>query len=269
MGNEVCNEDGCLTDGEPAIVVDGLKVFYGAKAIIEEVQFQAQPCSLTALIGPSGCGKSTFLTCLNRMVDFVPDQRVSGSIRILGEDVLHCKTNLLALRRRVGMIFQKPNPFPTTILKNITLTLKFNGLRDRHKALEIAEKVLKEVGLWDEIRDRLHGSALALSGGQQQRLCIARALAIAPKVILLDEPCSSLDPVSTGKIEELLLRLRGEYTVVIVTHNLGQARRIADRTGLFWLVNSVGRLIEFETTEALFNSPRLKSTAAFIQGRIG
>ena len=266
---EICKENTCITTGIPSIRVHGLSVKIEGKPILEDIHFETQPCSLTALIGPSGCGKSTFLSCLNRMIDFVPGQLVTGNVHILGKDIFSSQADLLNLRRQVGMIFQKPTAFPTTILKNITLTLKYNGHKNKANAYNLAEASLREVGLWDEVKDRLNSHALSLSGGQQQRLCIARAIAIQPKVILLDEPCSSLDPVSTQKIEELLLSLRNRYTVVIVTHNLGQARRIADRTGLFWLVNSAGKLIEYESTSTLFSQPRLADTAAFISGQVG
>jgi phosphate transport system ATP-binding protein len=224
---------------------------------------------ITALIGPSGCGKTSFLSCLNRLTDLIPGAQVRGAASLCGDNILDPRMDLIGLRRRVGMIFQKPNPFPLSIRRNIELALVEHGMRDRAERAHTVERVLREVGLWDEVHDRLDRPAQTLSGGQQQRLCIARALALRPEVLLMDEPCSALDPLSSGVVEDLILRLKAHYTVVIVTHNLQQARRIADFTGVFWTEQRCGRLIEFGATEQVFNAPQDPRAAAYVQGLRG
>jgi len=220
-------------------------------------------------VGPSGCGKTSFLTSLNRLTDLIPGCRVAGRIRLDGLDVLAPHTDVIRLRRRVGMIFQKPNPFPLSIWKNLEFPLREHGLRDRKQIATNIQTVLRDVGLWGEVKDRLHSPALALSGGQQQRLCIARALVLSPDVLLMDEPCSALDPLSSGVVEDLIVGLRGRYTVLIVTHNLAQARRIADYAALFWVQNGAGQLIEAGKTKQIFEEPRESLTQAYVSGMRG
>ncbi len=258
-------------DGEtrPFVHTEGVSVSYHGRPAIERVTLSINTGSLTALIGPSGCGKTSFLTCLNRLTDLVPGCRVSGRIRIGEVEALDPRIDLIDLRRRIGMIFQKPNPFPLSIRRNIEFPLREHGARDRHELAHRVETALRDVGLWDEVKDRLDAPAPALSGGQQQRLCIARALALRPEALLLDEPCSALDPLSGGVVEDLIASLRGRYTVVIVTHNLAQARRIADDAALFWVVDGVGRLIETGPVKQLFETPRDALTAAYVSGLRG
>jgi phosphate transport system ATP-binding protein len=253
----------------PLLAIEGLGLRYGEKPALSDVTLQAPPGEITALIGPSGCGKTSLLNCLNRLTDLIPGCRVSGSVRLGDLDVLDSRTDVLALRRRVGMIFQKPSPFPFSVLRNLELPLREHGARDRTARAEKIETALRDVGLWDEVKDRLHGSALALSGGQQQRLCLARALALEPEVLLLDEPCSALDPISSGIVEDLILRLRGRFTLVVVTHNLAQARRIADRVALFWVQDGAGRVVESGPAREMFEAPRQKLTADYITGMRG
>jgi phosphate transport system ATP-binding protein len=248
------------------IHAERLGLRYGAKRAFEDVTLQIDPGEITALVGPSGCGKTSFLTCLNRMTDLIPNTQVSGRIAIGALDVLSPRTPLVALRRRIGMIFQKPNPFPLSIRRNLELPLHEHGLRDRSTVDHIVETALRDVGLWDEVKDRLNTPALALSGGQQQRLCIARALALEPEVLLMDEPCSALDPISSGVVEDLISSLREQYTVVIVTHNLAQARRIADDVALFWVQNGAGRLIEHAPAGPFFEAPQEELTASYVSG---
>src|SRR5579864_3399829 len=241
--------------------ISGLKVFYGPKEVLHGIDINISSHVVTALIGPSGCGKSTFLRSLNRMTETVRHARVEGDILLDGEDV--ADMDVVKLRRRVGMVFQRPNPFPKSIFDNVAYGLRING----HKGSlsESVEHSLRRAALWDEVKDQLHKSAYALSGGQQQRLCIARALAVDPEVLLLDEPCSALDPVNTAKIEELLFHLKENCTIVIVTHNMQQAARVADDTGFFLL----GKLIEFDKTEVIFKTPAKKETEDYITGRFG
>lgn len=253
----------------PHLQVRDLSVGYGAHNVLETVSLDIYKGCITALIGPSGCGKTSFLSSLNRLTDMLPTAHVQGSIRFEGEEILSKNTDTLALRRRIGMIFQKPNPFPLSIRRNLYLPLKENGIRSRNQRAQISERVLREVGLWDEVKDRLDSSALALSGGQQQRLCIARALALEPEVLLMDEPCSALDPVASAKVEELISSLAGRYTVVIVTHNLAQAKRVANYAGFFWMTEKVGKLIEFGECDHLFETPESELTAAFVSGVAG
>ncbi|MDB5392117.1 MAG: phosphate transporter ATP-binding protein PhoT family [Planctomycetaceae bacterium] len=251
------------------MAMEHVTIQYGNKVAVRDVSLLFAPKSITALIGPSGCGKTTLLTSLNRLTDLIPHCRVSGSVRLAELEIFDQRIDVIELRRRVGMIFQRPNPFPMSIRRNLELPLREHGLRDRHKLAEKVERTLTEVGLWTEVKDRLDRSALTLSGGQQQRLCLARALALNPEVILLDEPCSSLDPLSVAVIEDLLVRLRANCTIVVVTHNLAQARRIADSTAFLWADEAGGRLIEHRATKALFDSPRESLTAAFVTGRVG
>jgi len=270
----------------PLIQTEQLSLHYGEKPVFADVTLPIQAGCITALVGPSGCGKTSFLSCLNRLTDLIPRCRVSGRIRMGSLDVLDPKIdaicassfraapltqqrNALALRRRVGMIFQKPNPFPLSIWKNLALPLHEHGVRNREQVDRIVETTLQDVGLWDEVKDRLNAPALSLSGGQQQRLCIARALVLEPEVLLLDEPCSALDPISSGVVEDLIASLRGRYTQLIVTHNLAQARRIADYAALFWVQDGVGRLIEYGTVEQMFETPQEALTAAYVNGMRG
>jgi phosphate transport system ATP-binding protein len=248
------------------IQVENLNAWYGKTQALHDIDLNVRANHATALIGPSGCGKSTFIRCLNRMHETIPDARVTGTVKI-GETSAYNGTSVTQLRRRVGMVFQKPNPFPSmSIYDNVASGLKLNGYRDRRKLEEIVEKSLTVSALWDEVKDQIHKkSGASLSGGQQQRLCIARALAVEPEVLLMDEPCSALDPISTGKIEELIFQLKERYTIVIVTHNMQQAARVAEFTGFFLL----GKLIEFDRTEKIFTKPTHKRTEDYITGRFG
>jgi phosphate transport system ATP-binding protein len=253
----------------PLIDIDDLSLHYGARPAFRDVTLSIGTGNITALVGPSGCGKTSFLTALNRLTDLIPGCRVTGRIRMGTLDVLAPQTDVIHLRRLVGMIFQKPNPFPLSIRKNLAFPLREHGIRDREQIARTIETVLQDVGLWDEVKDRLDSPALALSGGQQQRLCIARALALSPTVLLMDEPCSALDPLSSGVVEDLIISLRGRYTVAIVTHNLAQARRIADDAAFFWVQQGVGRLIEAGPAAQIFERPRDSLTAAYISGMRG
>ena len=248
------------------IKVENLNAWYGKSQALFDIGLSAAANHATALIGPSGCGKSTFIRCLNRMHETIPDATVSGSVRI-GDLDAYNGTSPTQLRRRVGMVFQKANPFPSmSIYDNVASGLKLNGFHDRRKLDEIVERSLEAAALWTEVKDSLHKqSGASLSGGQQQRLCIARALAVEPEVLLMDEPCSALDPISTGKIEELIFQLKQRYTIVIVTHNMQQAARVAEFTGFFLL----GRIIEFDKTEKIFTKPSDKRTEDYITGRFG
>ncbi|MEM7352959.1 MAG: phosphate ABC transporter ATP-binding protein [Acidobacteriota bacterium] len=256
-------------NGRPLLQTEGLSLSYGRKAAFRDVSLAVPEGGISAIIGPSGCGKSSFLACLNRLSDLLPRCRVEGRVRVGEIEVFDPATDVIALRRRVGMIFQKPNPFPLSIRRNLELPLREHGVRDRQEIDAIIERTLSDVVLWSEVKDRLDASALALSGGQQQRLCLARALALEPEVVLLDEPCSALDPISSGVVEDLIARLGGRYTVVIVTHNLAQARRIADRVAFFWLRDGAGRLIEEDAAERVFEQPRDELTAAYVGGARG
>lgn len=246
-----------------------LSVHYGASTAVRNVTLAVPTGSITAIVGPSGCGKSSFLAALNRMTDLIPTARVSGRVLIEGHDVHGNGVVPRDLRRRVGMIFQKPNPFPMSIRRNLQLALREHGERRRDRLEQITERVLRDVGLYDEVADRLDASALTLSGGQQQRLCIARALALEPAALLMDEPCSALDPLSSKVVEERIRALRGKYTIVVVTHNLAQARRIADEIAVLWFRDGAGELIEQGPTEELFTAPRHEITAAYVQGTEG
>nr|WP_044892474.1 phosphate ABC transporter ATP-binding protein PstB [Opitutus terrae] len=250
----------------PIIDIQGLDFSYGSHRALHEISLQIEAKRVTAFIGPSGCGKSTLLRCLNRMNDLIDGARVTGgSIRIHGADINAPAVDVIELRKRVGMVFQKSNPFPKSIYENIAFGLRLQGIKDRGRLDEIVEKSLRGAALWDEVKDRLHLSGLGLSGGQQQRLCIARAIAVEPEIILMDEPCSALDPLATAKIEELIQELRARYTIVIVTHNMQQAARVSDHTAFFYL----GRLIEFGVTRDLFTNPANAQTEAYVSGRFG
>ena len=251
---------------KPAFEVKNLSIWYGQKEAIHDVTIDIPPNNVTAIIGPSGCGKSTFLRCLNRMHELVPNTRVEGSILFQGEDLYSPGTDPTIVRRRIGMVFQKSNPFPTmSIEENVIVGLRLNGLRNRRLLVERTEKALRMSALWDEVKNDLHKPGMSLSGGQQQRLCIARAIAVEPEVLLMDEPASALDPIATMKIEELIRELRNSYTIVIVTHNMQQAVRVSDQTAFFY----VGKLIEFDETSRLFSHPKEKRTEDYITGRFG
>jgi phosphate transport system ATP-binding protein len=248
------------------IDVRTLDFYYGAKRALTQISMTLRTNVVTAFIGPSGCGKSTFLRTLNRMNDIVPSARVEGQVLIDGRDIYAAGTDIVALRRQVGMVFQKSNPFPKSIFENVAYGLRINGLFKNRRDLELqVEQSLVSAALWDEVKDRLHDSALALSGGQQQRLCIARALAVRPEILLMDEPASALDPIATQRIEELIYTLKSSYTIVIVTHNMQQAARVSDATAFFWL----GQLVEFGPTAGLFTNPREKLTEDYVTGRFG
>ena len=254
------------TTAIPKIEVTGMDFYYGARRALEQIDLKIFPNQVTALIGPSGCGKSTFLRSLNRMNDIVPGARVDGSIRIDGQDIYASGVDVVALRRRVGMVFQKSNPFPKSIFDNVAYGLRLNRLTGSREELRgRVEASLKSAALWDEVKDRLSASALALSGGQQQRLCIARALAVEPEILLMDEPASALDPIATQRIEELIYQLKARYTIVIVTHNMQQAARVSDVTAFFWL----GKLIECGRTDKIFTAPGEKLTEDYVTGRFG
>ncbi|MEM1180760.1 MAG: phosphate ABC transporter ATP-binding protein [Acidobacteriota bacterium] len=260
---------GDLAQAPPAFSTEGLSCYYGEKPAFLDVDLEVATGEITALIGPSGCGKTSFLNTLNRLTDLIAGCRVEGRIRLFGRDLHGLDVNPVELRRQVGMIFQRPSPFPLSIRRNLELPLREHGVKDRQERESRLEQALREVGLWREVKDRLSAPALDLSGGQQQRLCIARALVLRPEVILFDEPCSALDPLSSGVVEDLIASFRGRYTVVIVTHNLAQARRIADTTAFFWMVDGVGRLIEHAKTEILFQNPRNPLTRSYVDGARG
>jgi phosphate transport system ATP-binding protein len=247
------------------ITAEGFSFWYGAKQALFDVSLTIPPQGIMALIGPSGCGKSTFLRSINRLNDLIPGARATGKLFLDGDDLYRASLDVVALRQRIGMVFQRWNPFPKSIYDNVAYGPRVNGIRDRATLDEIVQGSLQRAALWDEVKDRLRKSALALSGGQQQRLCIARALANDPEVLLLDEPASALDPIATQRIEELLYELKSELTVVIVTHNLQQAGRVSDRTAFFYL----GRLVEVGETGTIFTSPREERTEAYITGRFG
>jgi phosphate transport system ATP-binding protein len=255
-----------MDDLTPKIVVENLDFFYDGKQALYQITIDIYPKQVTALIGPSGCGKSTFLRCLNRMNDTIPNTRLTGNVLLDGDDIYRSSIDLAYLRQKVGMVFQKPNPFPKSVYDNVAYGPRRLGLTKSHKELnELVERCLSQVGLWDEVKDHLRESALNLSLGQQQRLCISRVVAVKPEVILMDEPTSALDPISTMTLEELINELKESYTIVIVTHNMEQAARVSEVTGLFWL----GELIEFSQTERLFTLPEHELTEGYITGRMG
>lgn len=250
-------------DVEPIIEVEDFSFFYGSKQVLFNIGMTFETNRVTALIGPSGCGKSTLLRNINRMNDLVPDVRHQGDIRIDGTSLYDPRVEVISLRKRVGMVFQKYNPFPKSIYENIVFPLRVAGRNRRAELDETVERSLKGAALWDEVKDKLHESAYGLSGGQQQRLCIARSIAVKPRILLMDEPCSALDPIATVRVEELMHRLKDKFTIIVVTHNMQQATRVSDLTGFFML----GRLVEFDATEKIFSNPSLKETEDYITGR--
>jgi phosphate transport system ATP-binding protein len=251
---------------ETAISIEDVDFNYGHQQVLQDVSLEIPPCAVTAFIGPSGCGKTTLLRCINRMNDLIDGAHIShGRIKIDGVDIHNPEVDVVALRRRVGMVFQKSNPFPKSIYENVAYGLRIAGVKKRSKIAEAVEKSLRAAALWDEVKDRLNLSALGLSGGQQQRLCIARALAVEPEIVLMDEPCSALDPIATAKVEELIRQLKAKYTIVIVTHNMQQAGRCSDATAFFYL----GRLVEFGDTTKIFSNPSERRTEDYITGRFG
>lgn len=251
--------------GDAKFSVQGMDFYYGKHKALKQINIDVYAREITALIGPSGCGKSTFLRTLNRMNDLLPGTRVDGSLRLDGLDIYDRSVDVVALRKRVGMVFQKANPFPKSIYDNIAYGPRIHGVKSRAQLDEIVERSLRGGALWDEVKDHLKKSAMDLSGGQQQRLCIARALAVEPEVLLMDEPCSALDPISTFRIEELMEELRKSYTIVLVTHNMYQASRVSQRTGFFLM----GELVEVGATEEIFERPKDKRTDDYIRGRFG
>jgi phosphate transport system ATP-binding protein len=251
--------------GAPVLEAREFSFHYGPAQALHAVSLPIQEHRVTALIGPSGCGKSTFLRSINRMNDLIPKTRHSGDILLHGESIYRPEQDVVELRRRIGMVFQKSNPFPKSIYDNVAYGPRVNGIARRRELDGVVERSLRGAALWDEVKDRLHGSALGLSGGQQQRLCIARALAVDPEILLMDEPASALDPIATQRIEELIYELKERYTIVIVTHNMQQAARVSDATAFFLM----GRLVEFGTTDQLFTNPREERTEAYITGRFG
>jgi phosphate transport system ATP-binding protein len=254
------------SDGTARMRVEGLSVYYGATRAVKDVTMSIRTCKVTAIIGPSGCGKSTFLRCLNRMHEVIPGGRVEGRVLLDDQDLYGSGVDPVDVRRRVGMVFQKPNPFPNmSIRDNVVAGFRLTGVRNRKILDEVVEKSLRGAALWDEVKDDLEKSGASLSGGQQQRLCIARALAVGPEVLLMDEPCSALDPIATAKIEELIHELKERVTIVIVTHNMQQAARVSDFTGFFYL----GELVEFGETGTLFTAPENRQTEDYITGRFG
>jgi phosphate transport system ATP-binding protein len=249
----------------PAIVIRDGNLFYGNAQALFDITMDIEAKQVTAFIGPSGCGKSTLLRCFNRMNDLIDNVRITGTFSVHGQDLYAPTTDVIEVRRRIGMVFQKSNPLPKSIYENVVYGLRIAGIRNRATLDDACERSLRGAALWDEVKDRLHESGLSLSGGQMQRLCIARAIAIEPEIVLMDEPCSALDPIATLKVEELIFALKTQFTIVIVTHNLQQAARVSDRTAFFWL----GRLVEYSGTEELFTNPKQKHTNDYITGRFG
>ncbi len=250
---------------ETKIKTSDVTLFYGTKMALNSVSIEIPAKQVTAFIGPSGCGKSTFLRTLNRMNDLIPGVKITGEVLIDGFDIYKKQVDVVNLRKKIGMIFQKSNPFAKSIFENVAYGPRINGIKDKKQLQEIVELSLNRAAIWDEVKDRLHDSALGLSGGQQQRLCIARTLAVNPEIILMDEPASALDPISTSKIEELIFKLRDQYTIIIVTHNMQQAARVSDYTAFFY----IGELIEFGKTKKIFTKPEKKHTEEYITGRFG
>jgi phosphate transport system ATP-binding protein len=251
--------------GGTFIQIENVSLYYGASKALKDISLSLDEKVVTAFIGPSGCGKSTLLRCLNRMNDLIDNVRIEGSLKIGGHDIYASDVDVIELRKRVGMVFQKSNPFPKSIYENVAYGLRLHGVKAKSDLDDAVEKSLKQSALWEEVKDRLHSSALGLSGGQQQRLCIARAIAIRPDIILMDEPASALDPIATARIEELILELKKEFTIVIVTHNMQQAARISDQTAFFY----IGELIEFGPTAKIFTNPAQKRTEDYVTGRFG
>jgi phosphate transport system ATP-binding protein len=254
-----------LRSEQPVLEVDNFCLWYGAKKALHEISLTVPKGKVTALIGPSGCGKSTLLRSVNRLNDLVDGVRYEGGMRLNGDSIYDRRVDVIELRKRMGMVFQKSNPFPMSIFENVVYSLRIDGVRDKNVLAEVCERSLRGAALWDEVKDRLHESGLSLSGGQQQRLCIARAIAAEPEVLLMDEPCSALDPIATGKVEELIRELRGSYSVLIVTHNMQQASRTSDYTAFMYL----GRLIEHGPTHEIFTNPTVKDTEDYVTGRFG
>lgn len=261
----------CSPEEDIKFRLEGLCLYYGEQKVLEDINMDIRSRSITAVIGPSGCGKTSFLRCLNRMNDLVEGSRVEGGVFLDGEDIYRRECDVIALRRRVGMVFQKPNPFPKSIFENVAFGPRIFGVRDKEALQEIVERSLRQAALWEEVKDKLHRSALALSGGQQQRLCIARVLAVEPEVILMDEPCSALDPIATQRIEDLMAELKEKYTIVIVTHNMQQAARTSDYTAFFMIEaqGDPGRLVEYGETGKIFTRPKDERTERYITGRFG
>jgi phosphate transport system ATP-binding protein len=253
------------TAGVPLIEIEQLSLFYGTSKALKNISLRLSEKVVTAFIGPSGCGKSTLLRCLNRMNDLIDNVRIEGSLKIGGHAIYDANVDVIELRKRVGMVFQKSNPFPKSIYENVAYGLRLHGKQKKSELDALIEQSLRGAALWDEVKDRLHSSALGLSGGQQQRLCIARAIAIKPEIILMDEPASALDPIATTRVEELILELKQDYTIVIVTHNMQQAARISDQTAFFYL----GELVEFGPTGRIFTNPAKKQTEDYVTGRFG
>ncbi|MDZ7362939.1 MAG: phosphate ABC transporter ATP-binding protein PstB [candidate division KSB1 bacterium] len=254
-----------MSDKTAAIRIRRLDFYYGNTQALQNISLDIPKNQITAFIGPSGCGKSTLLRCINRLNDLVDGSRVEGRIEVDGQNIYDAAVDVISLRKNIGMVFQKSNPFPKSIYENVAYGPRIAGVRKRAELDEIVEKSLRGAALWDEVKDRLDTSALGLSGGQQQRLCIARAIAVQPQIILMDEPCSALDPIATAKIEELMLQLKANYTIVIVTHNMQQAARVSERTAFLWL----GKLIEYDGTHKIFTNPSEKLTEDYITGRFG
>ena len=250
---------------QPAIVIDKANLFYGQAQALHDITMDIPAKQVTAFIGPSGCGKSTLLRCLNRMNDLIDNVRITGKFLVHGQDLYADTTDVIEVRRRIGMVFQKSNPLPKSIYENVVYGLRIAGIRSKATLDEACERSLRGAALWDEVKDRLNESGLSLSGGQMQRLCIARAIAIEPDIILMDEPCSALDPIATLKVEELIFALKTKFTIAIVTHNLQQAARVSDKTAFFWL----GRLVEYTDTQELFTNPKQQHTNDYITGRFG
>jgi phosphate transport system ATP-binding protein len=265
-----------MLDAAPVVFeLSGVEVFYGAFRAVRDVSMKVFKNQITAFIGPSGCGKTTVLRCMNRMHDVIPGARVAGGVHYHGQDLYGAGVSPTEVRRRIGMVFQKPNPFPKSIYDNIAFGPRVNGIRDKAKLDEIVEKSLRGAALWDEVKDRLRSSAHGMSGGQQQRLCIARTIAVEPEVVLMDEPCSALDPIATARVEELMRELKDRYTIVIVTHNMQQAARVSDRTAFFTAEldsktdQRCGLLVEYDVTSKMFSNPRDERTENYITGRFG
>lgn len=256
---------GAMARRQPLITIENVSLFYGASKALKNISLTLDDNVVTAFIGPSGCGKSTLLRCLNRMNDLIDNVRIEGAIKIGGHDIYGPDVDVIELRKRVGMVFQKSNPFPKSIFENVAYGLRLHGMTDKAKLEAAVEESLKGAALWDEVKDRLHSSALGMSGGQQQRLCIARAIAIKPEIILMDEPASALDPIATARVEDLILELKENFTIVIVTHNMQQAARISDCTAFFYL----GELVEFDATTKIFTNPARKQTEDYVTGRFG
>ncbi len=265
-GDEVETErHAALVDKEPVVEVKDLDLYYGTAKALHGISMVIPENEVTALIGPSGCGKSTLIRCVNRMNDLIDTVRIDGEMFLNGDPIYGKSVDVIELRKRIGMVFQKPNPFPMSIFENVIYSLRIDGERDKRVLEEVCEHSLRGAGLWEEVKDRLDHMAMALSGGQQQRLCIARAIASEPEMLLLDEPCSALDPIATGRIEDLIAELRGEYSILIVTHNMQQAARVSDYTAFMYL----GRLVEYGPTKDIFLNPHLKETEDYVTGRFG